>query len=492
MRVAIIHDYLNQYGGAERVLEAFCELFPDAPIYTLFYDEEKTLGRFKDKDIRTSFLDMNWIATSHLSEALREGGSQAFPIAKQSRILDKVGTRNDRKGELDSRFRGNDREIASAQTSRNDGMEAGIVEKKGGIFHKFVINNHRLFIPLMPIAASLMKVDDDYDVVLSSSAGFGKGMRVGKNTIHISYCHTPLRYAWEHYKYFNWQTYLKILSAPAFWYLRIWDKWVGRKPQKLIANSKYISEKIKKYYKREAEVIYPPVDTEKFCVKPKVKKGDYFLAVGRLIHYKKFDLIIRAFNKLNLPLLIIGNGPELENLKQLAKSPRLRPDFANVSPGKQGSLLRQGYGGQAGGQSKIEFLTSITDEQLILLYNGAQAFIFPQVEDFGLVAAEAQACGTPVIALNQGGGREIVEDGKTGILFNNQNVDDLIMAVKRFTLLNNFAFREIPARAGFNRVKIKQFDQKLIRESALRFSKNKFKKAILKAVYEARNASSRT
>jgi glycosyltransferase involved in cell wall biosynthesis len=363
MRVAIIHDYLNQYGGAERVLESFCELFPDAPIYTLFYDEKKTLGRFKGKKIITSFLN-----------------------------------------------------------------------------NKIVINNHRPFIPLMPLAASLMKVDSDFDVVLSSSAGFGKGIRVGKNTVHISYCHTPLRYAWEYYKYFNWPKYLKILSAPAFWYLRRWDKWAGRKPQKLIANSRYIAEKIKNYYKREAQVIYPPVDTEKFCIKPKVKKGDYFLAVGRLIHYKKFDLIIQAFNRSNLPLLVIGNGPELENLKQLARS------------------------------SKIEFLTSITDEQLILLYNGAQAFIFPQVEDFGLVAAEAQACGTPVVALNQGGGKEIVSDGKTGILFNNQNIDDLVMAVKRF--------------------QIKHFDQKTVRESALRFSKNKFKKAILKAIRTSLNNNS--
>jgi len=395
MRIAIIHDYLNQYGGAERVLEAFCELFPDAPIYTLFYDEEKTLGRFKGKKIITSFLDLS------------------FSRRRESRIGDWIPgqARNDGEG------------IAASRTPRNDG--------------NIVSNHHRLFIPLMPIAASLMKVSDDYDVVLSSSAGFGKGMRVGKNTIHISYCHTPLRYAWEHYKYFNWPTYLKILSAPAFWYLRKWDKWAGRKPQKLIANSRYIAGKIKNYYKKEASVIYPPVDTKKFCIKPKVKKGEYFLAVGRLIHYKKFDLIIQAFNKLNLPLLIIGNGPELENLKQLARS------------------------------SKIEFLTSITDEQLVILYNGAQAFIFPQVEDFGLVAAEAQACGTPVIALNQGGGKEIVIDGKTGILFNNQNVDDLIMAVKRF--------------------QIRKFDPKIIRASALRFSKNKFKKEILKTVYEARD-----
>ncbi len=395
MRIALVHDYLNQYGGAERVLESFCELFPEAPIYTLFYDEEKTRGKFKGKKIITSFLN-----------------------------------------------------------------------------NKFVINNHRLFIPLMPLAAFFMKVDSDYDMVLSSSAGFGKGIRSGKKTVHVSYCHTPLRYAWEYYRYFNWPNYLKILSAPAFWYLRKWDKWVGKKPQKIIANSKYIAEKIKSYYGRGAEVIYPPVDTEKFCihprtykhlqilnsilsdntssyvlknyvqkldegVNPKVIKGDYFLAVGRLIHYKKFDLIIQAFNKLNLPLLIVGNGPELENLKKLVRSP------------------------------KIEFLTSVTDDQLIVLYNGAQAFIFPQVEDFGLVAAEAQACGLPVISFNQGGGKEIVSEGVTGILFNNQNVDDLIMAIKRF--------------------QIRQFDRKLIRESALRFSKNKFKKAILKAIYNARD-----
>ncbi len=370
MRIALVHDYLNQYGGAERVLESLCEFFPDAPIYTLFYDEEKTLGRFKDKKIITSFLN--------------------FTTAS--------------------------------------------------VVHKLVINNHRLFIPLMPIAASLMRVSDDYDIVLSSSAGYGKGIGVGKNAIHIAYCHTPLRYAWEYYKYFNWPTYLKILSALAFWYLRKWDNWVAQKPKKMIANSKYIAEKIKSYYKRDASVIYPPVDTEKFFIKKGVRKGDYFLAVGRLMHYKKFDLIIRAFNKLNLPLLIIGNGPELESLKKIAKSP------------------------------KIEFLTSVTDDQLVILYNGAQAFIFPQVEDFGLVAAEAQACGTPVIALNQGGGKEIVSDGETGVLFNNQNVDDLIMAVKRS--------------------QIKQFDPKKIRESSLRFSKNKFKKAILKAVRTSLNNNS--
>jgi glycosyltransferase involved in cell wall biosynthesis len=396
MRVALLHDYLNQYGGAERVLESFCEIFPDAPIYTLFYDEEKTLGKFKGKKIITSFLN-----------------------------------------------------------------------------NKFVCDHHRLFIPLMPVAASLMKINNDYDMVLSSSAGFGKGIKTGQ-AIHVSYCHTPLRYAWEHYKYFNWGTTLKMISAPAFWYLKMWDKIAGRKTHKLIANSKYISEKIKNYYEKESDIIYPPVDTETFFIHSGIKKikdlgesllkkyptssilqnnfkdlndkniqsskrGNYFVAVGRLVHYKKFDLIIQTFNKLNLPLLVIGEGPELSKLKKVARSP------------------------------KIEFLEFISDEHLNFIYNYAQALIFPQIEDFGLVAAEAQACGTPVVALNQGGGKEIVVDGKTGILFNHQNTEDLIMAVRK--------------------IQIREFDQKLIRKYAMRFSKNKFKKDILKAVYGARDGS---
>lgn len=367
MRVALIHDYLNQYGGAERVLETFCEIFPEAPIYTLFYDKEKTLEKFEGRTIKTSFLNCTACA----------------------------------------------------------------------IVHKLVINNHRPFIPLMPLAASMMKIEDDYDLILSSSAGFGKGIGFGKNAVHVCYCLTPLRYAWEYYRYFNWHSFLKFLSAPIFWYLKKWDKQTGQGAGKLIADSKYIAEKIKNYYKRETGVVYPPVDTKKFYPNKQIKKGDYFLAVGRMVHYKKFDLIIRVFNKLNLPLLIVGKGPELDKLKKITKSP------------------------------KIEFLSFVPDEQLNLLYNGAQALIFPQVEDFGLIAAEAQACGTPVIALNQGGAKEIIEDGKTGILFDDQTENDLIMAIKKF--------------------QIKEFNPKIIRESVLRFSKNKFKKTILKAVCKARD-----
>jgi glycosyltransferase involved in cell wall biosynthesis len=181
--------------------------------------------------------------------------------------------------------------------------------------------------------------------------------------------------------------------------------------------------------------LYPPVDLRIFYRDKTIRKNGYFLAVGRLVHYKRFDLVIQAFNKLNLPLLVVGEGPELENLKQLTKS------------------------------QKIHFIPFVEEDELRNLYNGAEALVFPQVEDFGLVAAEAQACGTPIIAFSQGGAREIVEDGVTGVFFHHQTVDDLVMAVKKFLLSS--------------------FEEKSMRESAKRFSKTKFKNKIYKIVNSA-------
>ncbi|MBI3045931.1 MAG: glycosyltransferase [Candidatus Harrisonbacteria bacterium] len=355
MKVALVHDYLNQYGGAERVLETFAEIFPDAPIYTLFYDKKNTFGRFEGRIKSTSFLNQ-----------------------------------------------------------------------------PAVIKNHRPFIPIMPLAAAQINLGSEYDLVLSSSAGYAKGVRYNGHTFHIAYCHTPLRYAWEFDEYLDWHPILKLAASPAAWYLRLWDRYAGQKPKIILANSGYIAGKIKNYYGRQAEVIYPPVDLKLFYRDPKIKKGGYFLAAGRFLHYKKFDLAIQAFNRLNLPLLIAGDGPELENLKKIAKSP------------------------------KIHFLPFAGESELRALYNGAEALIFPQIEDFGLVAAEAQACGTPVIAYGQGGAREIIEDGVTGILFHQQTADELTFAVKKFLLSS--------------------FDPNIIRESAKRFSKTKFKSKIFNIV----------
>lgn len=363
MKVALVHDYLNQYGGGERVLEVLMEMFPDAPVYTLLYDEEKTLNRFSGRVKKTSFLD--------------------FPFAK---------------------------------------------------------NHHRLFIPLMPFAAASIKIPDEYDLIISDTAGYAKGvnlrpcegLRLTRRPTHISYIHTPLRYAWEVDTYFS-NPIFKTLFRPVFWYLRWWDYRAGQKPDLLIANSQFIADKIKKYYGRQANVIYPPVDTEKFSLLSRVIVPEYYLAVGRLLHYKRFDLIIDAFAKLGLQLKIVGDGPEKENLK--TKTQNLKAD-------------------------NIEFVPFVPNENdLRKLYNDAKALIFPQVEDFGLVAAEAQACGTPVIAYRAGGATEIIKDGETGVFFDNQTSDSIINAVKIFENFN--------------------FDRKKISQYARVFSKENFKKQFL-------------
>lgn len=362
MRIAITHDYLNQFGGAERVLKVLLEMFPTADLYTLLYDKEKTNGIFEGRVKGTSFLDV--------------------PSVK---------------------------------------------------------NRHRAFIPLMPFAAAFLRPKKEYDILISSTAGYGKGISV-KADYHISYCHSPLRYAWE-------IDYLKNLpfspwplshyvSHPIARLLRNWDKKAAQKVNVFVANSDFIKSKIKSYYGRDAITVYPPVDTETFHIEPETKQKDYYLMVGRLLYYKGFDLGISAFNRLRKPLKIVGRGPELEKLKRLAKSPL------------------------------IEFVTSNpNDRELRKIYNEAKALIFPQIEDFGLVAAEAQACGLPVIAFDQGGGREIVKDRKTGLLFKEQSPEAIIKSVKDFENL--------------------PFNRKSIAKSAERFSKGEFQANFLAAAAQS-------
>src|SRR3989344_3087006 len=299
MRVALVHDYLNQYGGGERVLETLMEIFPEAPVYTLLYDRARTGGRFEGRVAGTSFLD--------------------FPLARR---------------------------------------------------------HHRVFIPLMPLAARSINLGDKYDLIISDTAGFAKGIRYAPGVKHLSYIHTPLRYAWEQKEYLTgvMSHELRVMSKPILNYLKRWDYLAGQRPDTLIANSVFIADKVKKYYGREARVVYPPVDTAVFyreVPSSKFQVPSYYLAVGRLLHYKRFDLIIGAFAKLGLPLKIVGNGPEFQNLKFKIENLKL---------------------------ANVELIPFVSDEELRKLYNGARALIFPQVEDFGLVAAEAQACGTPVIA----------------------------------------------------------------------------------------------
>ncbi len=358
MRVAVLHDYLNQYGGAERVLEAILEFFPDADVYTLLYHRGKTLGRFEHYRIKTSVLDIP-------------------PVQK----------------------------------------------------------HHRLFIPLMPLAAELLKLERNYDLIVSSSAGYAKGFGGGGNAFHICYCHAPLRYAWE-------SEYLKGLPfAPTALAhrvgkfiarrLREWDKRAAGKVNVFIANSSFIREKIRAYYGRDAEVIHPPVDTGIFHpalpAEASAKEGDYYLMVGRLLYYKLFGLGIEACKRLNVPLKIVGSGPEERALRR-----------------------------QANGARNITFVKGASDDELRVLYSGAKAFLFPQTEDFGLVAAEALSCGAPVIAYGEGGSRDIVEEGKTGLFFPYQTVESLMGAMRRSENI--------------------RFDRNHIALRAERFSKEEFKR----------------
>lgn len=341
------------------MLEALFEIFPEADLYTLLYDE-RAAGSFRKNIKGTSFLD---------NPAVRR--------------------------------------------------------------------RHRVFIPLMPLAAKNMKIGNDYDLILSSSAGYGKGFNhQSKKAFHISYCYTPLRYAWEidylkNIPFSPWPLN-QYIAHPIAKALRRWDKRAAENVNVFVAVSGFIAEKIKSYYGRESEIVYPPVDTEVFY--PDFQSNypsDYYLMVGRLLYYKLFDLGIKAFNALRKPLKIVGSGPEAEKLKSIAGD-------------------------------NIEFIDRISDKGLRMLYSNARAFIFPQIEDFGLVAAEAQACGTPVIAYRKGGGVEIVEDKKTGIFFDNQSVDSLTQAVREFEK--------------------QHFDRSYIAKSAQRFSKEKFKEGIIKVV----------
>ncbi|MBU3901194.1 glycosyltransferase [Patescibacteria group bacterium] len=359
MRVALVHDYLNQYGGAERVLEAFCELWPDAPIFTLIYDKRRTGGAFEGQKIRTSFL-------------------QKTPLVK---------------------------------------------------------SHHRPFLMLMPLAIEQFDLSK-YDLIISDSASFAKGVITRPGALHICYCHTPTRYVWDDsQKYIDEFSYPAIVKKfiPFFLnYLRLWDESAAERPDIYLANSRFVAARIKKYYNRESQVICPPVKTTSFYLSGQT--DDYFLMVARFLPYKKVDLAIAVFNQLGWPLKIIGDGPDRKRLKRLAGA-------------------------------NIEFTGLVPEKKLPQYFAHCRAFIFPQEEDFGISAVEAMAAGRPVIAYRGGGALEIVEEGKTGLFFNEQTSDSLLAALKEFNQAD--------------------FSPRYIRQQAEQFDKEVFKDKIKKFVDEA-------
>src|SRR3990167_4487072 len=257
----------------------------------------------------------------------------------------------------------------------------------------------------MPMAIERFDFSD-FDLVISVSASFAKGIITKPNTKHVCYCLTPPRFLWDNsqkfVEEFGYSRVIKKFLPPFITYLRIWDREASLRVDEFWSISDFIQGRIKKYYSRDSKVIYPPVNVNKFKIGNwKLEIGNYFLMVGRLVSYKRFDLAIKSFNQNGLPLKIVGIGPELNKLKSIA--------------GKN-----------------IEFLGFVSDEKLANLYSRAQACIFPQEEDFGIVPLESMASGRPVIAYRAGGVAETVAENETGIFFNEQNPESLQAAIEKF------------------------------------------------------------
>lgn len=255
------------------------------------------------------------------------------------------------------------------------------------------------FLPLMPRAFEALDLTE-YDLVISSSTSCSKGVITRSDAVHICYCNTPMRYAWEfYYDYVRDMNPVKRLVVGYFMHhIRMWDRLAADRVDYFIANSNYIKKRIEKYYRRNSEVIFPPVNTHLYRLE---KKEDFYLIVSRFVPYKRVDLAVEAFSKLGLPLIVIGTGSEEKKIKALAKD-------------------------------NIKFLGRLSDEEIVSYYARAKAFIFPGEEDFGLTPIEAQASGTPVIAYGRGGVLDTVKDGKSGVLFREQTVESLLQAVQYF------------------------------------------------------------
>ena len=312
----------------------------------------------------------------------------------------------------------------------------------------FTQSRHEMLASLMPIAFESFTFDE-YDVIVSVTSEAAKGIITKPQTLHICYCLTPTRYLWSGYEDYFSSTVKQLVSLPAISYLRKWDQIAAQRPDYYLAISKNVKKMIEKYYQRSSEVVYPAVDTEEFQIsndkcqinsKFQMTNAKYFLVVSRLVPYKRVDIAIKAFNQLGWSLKIVGTGNEMGRLKRMAKP-------------------------------NIEFLGQLTDEELIGYYQGCQAVIFPQEEDFGLVSLEAQACGKPVIAYKGGGALETVVGGKTGVFFYPQTAEALVKSLK-----------------GLRSLTVKEED---CQKQAEKFSKEKFKEKFKKAVEEKwRNSQS--
>jgi len=325
LKVALAHDYLNQEGGAERVARVFCDTYPDSPLYTSLYDAAAMDPSWRDRDIRTSFMQ-------RLHPSLR--------VAKG-------------------------------------------------------------LLPLYPFAFEAFDVSD-YDVVLSSSSTFAKGIQTGPKTCHVCYCHSPARYAWMYHDYVSamrlgraGRAVLPAVVSP----LRVWDFTAAQRVDHFIANSRNTAARIAKFYRRESTVLHPPIDVESFA--PASSTAPYFLVLARLLPYKRIDVAVEAFNRLGWPLLIVGDGPDAARLRGLA-----------------GPTVR--------------FAGRVDDAEARHHLRHCRALIWPGEEDLGIAPLEALASGRPVMAYRAGGAVETLVEGVTGRFFDRQTPYALMDVLRSF------------------------------------------------------------
>ena len=295
----------------------------------------------------------------------------------------------------------------------------------------FAKDKYRNYLPLFPLAIEQFDLSA-YDVVLSSSHAVAKGVLTHSNQLHIAYVHTPIRYAWDLYHQYLRESGLDrglkgVLAKYFLHKIRIWDASTANRVDHYVANSRYIARRIKKTYGKPSDVIYPPVDVDKFTLRE--AKEEFYLTASRMVPYKKIDLIVEAFSQTDKKLLVIGDGPDMAKIKSKA--------------GKN-----------------VELLGFADDETMADLMGRAKAFVFAAEEDFGITPVEAQACGTPVICFGRGGARETVRDGESGLYFMEQNAKELLAAVAKFE--QNYD----------------KFEPTKIRENSLKFSRARFEAEI--------------
>jgi glycosyltransferase involved in cell wall biosynthesis len=367
LRIAIVHDWLVTYAGAERVLEQLLVLFPHADVFTI-------VDLLPDGD--RDFLNGARVNTSFI---------QRLPLVR---------------------------------------------------------NRHRAMLPLMPLAVEQFDVSD-YDLVISSSHAVAKGVITGPGQLHIGYCHSPMRYAWDlQHQYLRESGARGLKGWLARWFLhrmRIWDARTGNGVDSFVANSRFIARRIRKVYGRRARVIHPPVDVAGFT--PGERRDDFFLAASRMVPYKRLALVVEAFAAMpDRRLVVIGDGPEMKRVRAVA-GPNVELAGWQPTPVLRDAMQK------------------------------ARAFVFAAEEDFGIMPVEAQACGTPVVAYGSGGVIDTVRDGETGLFFHQQSVPALIDAIRRFDrIADSLCVRTI--RANAERFSAEHFRDAFTRHVAARWARS--------------------